>query len=100
MPSPYPYTRARIARVKRRYGLTVENLMLLHDAQGDGACAICGKTSEVVDHRHSDGEVRGLLCHAHNLGIGLFSDSPKLLEAAIRYLDPHWFDFIGDEGAV
>jgi hypothetical protein len=92
MSPSYPYTRSRIDRVRRQYGLSAENLFLLHDTQGGGDCAICRKPSEVVDHRHSDGEVRGLLCNLCNLGLGHFRDSPKLLEAAIRYLAPDWFE--------
>jgi hypothetical protein len=64
-------------------------LWLFHDAQGDGACAICGKPASVVDHRHSDGEVRGLHCNSCNLGIGHFRDDPAILERAILYLDPN-----------
>jgi hypothetical protein len=104
MSPSYPYTRSRIDRVRRKYGLSAENLFLLHDTQG-GDCAICEKPAEVVDHRHSDGEVRGLLFNLCNLGLGHFRDSPQLLEAAIRYLAPDWFEVglgstAGDEGAT
>lgn len=55
-----------------------------------GCCAICGepegKDRLVVDHDHTTGKVRGLLCRTHNVGLGHFGDSTALLQAAINYL--------------
>lgn len=55
-------------------------------------CAIC-KThdSELpkllsVDHCHTTGKVRGLLCGNCNLGIGNFKDDTNRLLSAIKYL--------------
>lgn len=39
-----------------------------------------------VDHCHSTGKIRGLLCHSCNTGIGKFMDNKDLLLAAIEYL--------------
>jgi hypothetical protein len=52
------------------------------------ACEICGKESSklAVDHDHSSGEFRGLLCHGCNTGLGKFRDSPEMLQTAIDYL--------------
>ncbi len=64
-----------------------------------GVCAICaqaeseqrgGKTKWLaVDHDHSTGAVRGLLCTACNKGIGLLQDSVAVLTSAIAYLKVH-----------
>lgn len=59
---------------------------MLADQQGN--CLICGETmvKPYVDHDHSTGKVRGLLCRACNLGLGLFRDNQKYLLSAIYYL--------------
>ena len=59
----------------------------LRDAQGN-MCAICGATELplFVDHDHTSGLVRGLLCHYCNIGLGGFKDDPARLQSAIRYL--------------
>jgi hypothetical protein len=54
-------------------------------------CAICGNIKNgnrrmCVDHNHSTGEIRGLLCSRCNLGIGSFCDDVNLLTNAINYL--------------
>jgi Recombination endonuclease VII len=73
----------------RMYNLTLAELSRLMDAQGD-ACGICQKPFDAavacVDHDHSTGTVRGILCHRCNRGIGLLGDDPMILEAAARYL--------------
>ncbi len=82
------------ARAKKlaNYGMTVEAYEALHDRQG-GLCRICGKPETLpmqrlsVDHDHTTGAVRGLLCSRHNKALGLFGDDPDLLRAALAYLE-------------
>jgi hypothetical protein len=58
-------------------------------------CAICNDPQEIlarnlcVDHNHTTGEARGLLCDKCNFAIGYFKESRLLLEKAINYLDMH-----------
>ena len=49
-------------------------------------CRICG----AVDHNHTTGQVRELLCENCNRGLGIFKDDPNLLHSAINYLQKHW----------
>lgn len=82
---------------KRKFGITLDEYNQMLKDQ-NGVCAICGlvetskdhRTQEVrglaVDHDHSTGMVRGLLCTRCNTAIGLLSDDPKLLLKAISYL--------------
>lgn len=72
------------------YGLTLDELQEMLERQ-EGCCAICGVTFDDervpnVDHCHDTGEVRGLLCHHCNTGIGLLGDDPDRLEEAVQYL--------------
>lgn len=75
----------------RRYGLTLETFQAVFDGQ-DGKCAICkdplkeGRTGVQVDHDHTTGKFRGLLCHMCNRALGHFKESPEILEAVVRYL--------------
>lgn len=54
-----------------------------------GRCLICGQRptrSLAVDHDHSTGAIRGLLCGPCNTGMGHLKDNPMLLEKAAQYL--------------
>ena len=70
-------------KVKSRYGITMDEFDVMKNNQG-GVCAICnGKNNDrdlAVDHCHTTGKVRGLLCGNCNRGIGYFKDSKILLE--------------------
>ncbi len=72
---------------KRHYGITMQEYEDYFRDQ-NGQCAIC-KTSEkklCVDHCHSTGKVRGLLCSSCNNAIGLLGESVENLNSAIKYL--------------
>jgi hypothetical protein len=74
----------------RKYGLSEEAYDQMI-ARQEGACALCGRPYDKpnVDHNHTTGEVRDLLCTLCNLGLGAFLDSPELLEQAAVYLRVH-----------
>lgn len=82
----------RKSALKSTYGLTLEDFDRMLAAQG-GACAICktcvpgGPGRFSVDHCHTTGRVRGLLCNNCNRGIGGLKDDANLLRAAIAYLE-------------
>lgn len=86
----YP-EKARAATRKYAYGLSDEQVQAITDEQG-GHCAICGKANHralCLDHCHSTGKVRGLLCDRCNVGLARFGDSIENLQRAIDYLRHH-----------
>jgi hypothetical protein len=79
-------------KIKAAFGITLEQFDEILLSQ-NGGCAICntktpgGKGNFHVDHCHSTGRIRGLLCHHCNVGLGHFRDSPSLLVAAAQYVE-------------
>ncbi len=83
----------RWRRIEKEYGLTREEYEELRNKQ-DSKCAICSNTfisdtKTHVDHCHSTGKVRGLLCGPCNQALGLFKEDLTLLEKASLYLAKH-----------
>src|SRR5438132_979207 len=83
----------RQQHITTNYGLSGSDVQQMVSHQL-GVCAICestliigGKSGMHVDHDHSTGKVRGLLCMSCNRGLGGFRDNPESLRAAIRYLE-------------
>lgn len=79
---------ARKNHLRFYYGLTVDDYERMLEGQ-DGVCAICtgpsGRMRFHVDHNHTTGRVRGLLCSRCNSGLTLL-ENDQLLAAASRYL--------------
>lgn len=88
----------RKQQLKFKFGITPEQYWEMHAAQG-GVCAICGQPETrvrngrvcdlVVDHDHTTGAIRQLLCSKCNTGIGWFRDDPELLRVAALYVQNH-----------
>ena len=73
----------------RTYKITRQELSHLRGAQ-DNRCAICGELDpQHLDHDHSSGRIRRLLCQRCNHGLGLFRDDPYLLHVAALYVEGH-----------
>lgn len=71
---------------KSFYGITNEEYNEAFKAHG-GKCAMCGRYEElVIDHCHSTGKFRGLICRLCNGLLGRFKDSTDQLQNAIDYL--------------
>lgn len=73
--------------LKHKYGISEEDHYEMMASQ-EGRCKICLEdlTDPQVDHCHSSGKVRGLLCRRCNMGLGHFKDNVQTLENAIKYL--------------
>lgn len=86
----------RSQHLKRKYGLSAADFDSLFESQ-KGMCWICEvamtrgntPTSACVDHCHSSGAIRSLLCRLCNAGLGHFKDSEANLTKAITYLRRH-----------
>ena len=74
------------------YGMTLQDYDARLQAQ-QHACAICGVSHlDVVkrlnvDHDHTTGRIRGLLCHKCNRALGLVRDRVSVLQKMIAYLE-------------
>ena len=80
--------------LRNTYNITLKDYNELLWLQ-DKKCAICENTKNgnhkyfFVDHCHTTGKVRALLCHGCNAGLGLFKENIYSLEKAIKYLKHH-----------
>ena len=77
---------------KSKYGIEAHEYERLYSLQ-NGLCAICltrakdSRGRELnVDHCHTTGKVRGLLCSSCNMGIGMLLDDYQNLARAAAYL--------------
>jgi hypothetical protein len=86
----YEYNSARILRVK--YGITPDRRAQIV-AEQHGRCACCGDVlvpkATHVDHDHTTGQVRGVLCQPCNLAEGYLKGSSLRARKLAAYLDRH-----------
>lgn len=86
--------------LRNSFGIDAAEYRRMLDEQ-NGVCAIChghetqpdpnsGKIRRLaVDHDHTTGAIRGLLCSRCNIGLGWFREDPAYLKLAIAYLHTH-----------
>jgi hypothetical protein len=79
--------------VKKLYGISLAEYEALHEKQSS-CCAVCGVSANDsakgrlhVDHCHSTGAVRGLLCSNCNTSLGLLKDDPERIKKLLTYLE-------------
>jgi hypothetical protein len=79
--------RQKTAQRKMVYGITQDRYQKFLQAQ-EGRCEICQKIPKVfcVDHCHTTGKIRGLLCKPCNMFLGRISDSPEAVLRVTEYL--------------
>lgn len=86
--------RAKDARLRREFHITLEQYNQALKEQ-KGCCAICQRKVNkkgaplllAVDHCHTTGLVRNLLCWQCNKGIAVFQDNPVWLARAAKVLE-------------
>lgn len=75
------YNRSQIDKMSR-YGLTPEQFDILPTK-----CEVCGSNSRLcIDHDHSTGLYRGVLCQSCNLALGHLHDNPDNIIRLLNYL--------------
>jgi len=86
---------SRMWRLKKFFNLTPEQYDKMLELQ-DGKCMICKTDSPgnkrknfMVDHCHTTGKVRGLLCFSCNVSIGHMNDDANLFDETAKYLRKH-----------
>lgn len=95
--TPAERLKSRKSALKNKYGITDAKYKSVLAAQG-GSCAICGNGHNVtsklgyavklhIDHCHTTGKLRGILCVKCNSGLGHFDDNLEGLMKAVRYLE-------------
>ena len=92
--------KSREAHLKKEYGISYTQYINMFDEQS-GLCAICYKpevtiekrTGRIralaVDHDHSTGKIRALLCYCCNKGIGYLKENQDIIKNASLYLERH-----------
>lgn len=81
-----------------RYGVSADVYRAMHTAQ-NGLCANCGRSESLVDkrtgkvrrlsvdHDHTTGKIRGLLCNDCNTGLGKLGDTVEGIKRLLAYLE-------------
>ena len=82
---------ARDYDLKKKYNISLEQFRQMHVAQ-NGRCAICLKPfrsdrDQCLDHDHSDGRVRQILCTKCNFILGHCNEDVLILERVIEYIN-------------
>lgn len=80
--------------LKHQYGITHQDWQDMFEEQR-GCCAICQRHQSefkkrlFVDHDHTTGKIRQLLCFGCNSILGYAFENTQTLEKAIAYLEKH-----------
>lgn len=79
---------SRRYRLKKLHGLTDQQLAAV-EAKKAAGCAFCGRTTGrlCVDHCHTTGAVRGILCTCCNRSLGNLGDTPAAIRKVLQYLE-------------
>mgnify|MGYP003626547506 CR=1 FL=1 len=81
-------------RLKELYNITIDQYNKMFTDQ-KGCCKICERHQSKlskrlgVDHNHTTGKVRGLLCDSCNTNIGKYNEDTKILNKMIEYIKEH-----------
>ena len=91
---PYNYEEDKDRKLQSTYGISYQEYLVMLAAQ-QGCCAICGtddtgkRKAFAVDHCHTSGKVRGLLCSPCNTAIGSLREDLGIMQRAMDYVEFH-----------
>lgn len=80
----------------KRYGITLDDYYHMLEEQNE-CCYICGKHESnnsknkklAIDHNHTTGQIRKLLCHHCNSALGQVKENVDILKKMIEYIEEH-----------
>ena len=81
--------------LKRMYGVTPEEVKEQWELQGE-CCDICKKSIPLrdfhthIDHCHTTGKFRGVLCSDCNISLGNMKENTEALKSMIEYIWKHY----------
>jgi Recombination endonuclease VII len=89
------YISNRNTKLKQAYGLTHEQVEEMKRLQ-DYKCYVCNKQESeagtkglVVDHNHTTGQIRKMLCGPCNTALGLLNEDVGIFTSLIKYVEEH-----------
>lgn len=81
--------RFAVYEIRKRYKVSLVEAEQLFERRKQG-CEVCGsKNRTAIDHCHTSGKVRGILCGNCNQTVGHAFDNPYLLRKLANYLEAH-----------
>jgi hypothetical protein len=84
--------RSKTRKKLKDYKAYTDDILQIEADQG-GKCAICGGGPNMknwhIDHDHTSGLFRALLCGTCNVALGALGDDPKIVIRAALYLEHH-----------
>lgn len=77
------------SNAKRKYG--EDGLELWHRIRAGEPCQVCGRVDSNtknmhIDHNHTTGKVRGILCNSCNMALGSMREDPEAIVKLLHYL--------------
>ena len=81
-------------RASKLYGISLQEVQDMRQ-KSNGVCSICNQIGKhhhkrlVIDHDHTTGKVRGLICSKCNSMIGWCGENTQTLQNLIEYLNQH-----------
>ena len=91
---PEKLIEGNLTRIKRKYNLSDVQVKYLKEMKN---CKICrnpfdNNRIKVVDHNHTTGDFRGVICKYCNITLGTAFDNIETLENCAKYLKGELFD--------